>query len=244
VGTHDVTFSTGTLETKASFRVATVTDAAYSVSATADDTVAAGSFGIARVSVLDAFGNPVPRTTDDSGGLLATASGQVLLTGLITTQSVYTDDSGVARFTLIAGRNPGAGTVTLEPLVGTRTPAWQVGFKPPFGFPEPEPTATVEVRVVDPSQEPTPSIAIVGERATVRDKPGVTVDGSSTGLDPEVILRPWVKVAGQSAYSQGTAEIRIDEVGDFTWSRRGGKKLYVYVATSDGSVRSNRITIP
>ena len=26
--------------------------------------------------------------------------------------------------------------------------------------------------------------------------------------------------------------------------RRGGKKIYVYVTTSDGSVRSNRMTIP
>jgi hypothetical protein len=78
----------------------------------------------------------------------------------------------------------------------------------------------------------------------VRDRPGVLIDGTSTSLDPETILRPWVKIAGQATYSQGAAQIRPDEVGDFTWSRRGGKKTYVYVATSDGSVRSNRITIP
>jgi hypothetical protein len=53
-----------------------------------------------------------------------------------------------------------------------------------------------------------------------------------------------VKATGQSAYTQGAAEIRPDAAGDFSWSRRGGKKVYVYVATSDGSVRSNRITIP
>ncbi len=243
VGTHSVTFSSGTLETRAAFRVATVPNAAYSVSVTGDDTVATGSFSIARVSVLDPFGNPVPGTSDDSGGLTATTSGQLLLTGLQSQASVYTDDSGVARLTLIAGGSAGDGQLLLAPLAGSDTPAWQPGFKAPFGFPAPRPTATLDVRIVD-AAAPRASISIVGERTTVRDRPGILIEGTSAGLDPESILRPWVKVAGRSGFTQGAAEIRPDDAGDFSWSRRGGKKVYVYVATSDGSVRSNRVTIP
>jgi hypothetical protein len=31
--------------------------------------------------------------------------------------------------------------------------------------------------------------------------------------------------------------------GSFTWSRKTGKKVYVYFASEDGSVQSNRIII-
>ncbi len=244
VGVHAVTFASGTLRTKASFRVATTASAAYSVDVTADDTIPVRSFAIARVSVLDAFGNPVPATTDDSGGLLATASDQILLSGLQTQRSVYTDDSGSARLTLIAGGSVGAGRLAVAPLAGGRTPAWQPGFKPPLGFPAPRPTAAIDIRVVDAAEPTRASIAIAGQRTLVRNRAGILVDGTSVGLMPEAILRPWVRIAGQSAFAQGTAQIRPDEAGDFTWSRRGGKKVYVYVATSDGSLRSNRITIP
>jgi hypothetical protein len=69
------------------------------------------------------------------------------------------------------------------------------------------------------------------------------VTGASTGLDIGTILRPWVKLAGQTTYQQGTATILVDATGGFTWQRRTSKKVYVYVATEDKSQRCNRIII-
>jgi hypothetical protein len=87
------------------------------------------------------------------------------------------------------------------------------------------------------------SLLITGTRGDVRGKPGVIVTGTSTGLDVGAILRPWVKLAGHTTYQQGTASILVDATGGFTWQRRTGKKVYVYIATEDKSQRSNRIII-
>jgi hypothetical protein len=87
------------------------------------------------------------------------------------------------------------------------------------------------------------SLLITGTRGDVRGKPGVIVTGTSTGLDMGAILQPRVKLAGQPTYQQGTASILVDATGGFTWQRRTGKKVYVYIATEDKSQRSNRIII-
>ena len=57
------------------------------------------------------------------------------------------------------------------------------------------------------------------------------------------ILNPWVKLAGQTTYSQGTAEVLVSLDGTFEWGRKSGKKAYVYVQTPDGSVGSNAVSI-
>ena len=88
------------------------------------------------------------------------------------------------------------------------------------------------------------SLMITGTRGDVRARPGVIVTGTSTGLDMGAILRPWVKLAGQTTYRQGTATILVDATGGFTWQRMTGKKVYVYVATEGRSQRSTRIIIP
>ena len=88
------------------------------------------------------------------------------------------------------------------------------------------------------------SILITGSRGEVRGKPGVVVTGTSTGLGMGAVLRPRVKLAGEASYTQGTASILVDEAGEFTWQRRTGKKVFVYVKTEDGMARSNRVVIP
>ena len=96
---------------------------------------------------------------------------------------------------------------------------------------------------VTPEAPVVTSILITGARGEVRGWPGVIVTGTSTGLGMGAIVRPMVKFPGQTSYTQGTASILVDEVGDFTWQRRTSKKTFVYVKTEDGTARSNRVII-
>ena len=97
----------------------------------------------------------------------------------------------------------------------------------------------------DPSNAVTPvapvrsSITITGSR----DGKRIEVTGSSSGLGMGAILKPWVRLAGQSAYSQGSAEVLVSADGTFEWGRRTGKMMSVYMQTPDGSARSNTVTI-
>ena len=86
------------------------------------------------------------------------------------------------------------------------------------------------------------SILITGSRGEVRGRPGVIIDGTSTGMVGEQVA-PWVKFPGQSGYTEGSARPTVDAQGDFTWQRRTGKKIYVYFRSVDKDVRSNRVII-
>jgi hypothetical protein len=94
-----------------------------------------------------------------------------------------------------------------------------------------------------PPPPPAPSIMITGTRGEVRGASGIVVTGSTTGMGMGAILRPWMRFPGQSAYTEGTASILVDEAGDFTWQRRTGKTIYISIRTEDGSVKSNRLVI-
>ncbi|MFM8640132.1 MAG: fibronectin type III domain-containing protein [Planctomycetota bacterium] len=98
-----------------------------------------------------------------------------------------------------------------------------------------------------PSNAVTPpgdeSIEIVGKRGKVKGKKGLIVTGTSTGVPQGSILRPWIRFPGQASYTQGIARISVRADGTFEWSRKGNKKAYVYVATDDGSLRSNGIIV-
>jgi len=56
-------------------------------------------------------------------------------------------------------------------------------------------------------------------------------------------LRPWIRFSGETAFKQGSAVITRDSSSAFTWSRQTGKKVTVYVATSDAGMRANRVII-
>ena len=88
------------------------------------------------------------------------------------------------------------------------------------------------------------SITIVGERTTVSGKPGIKVDGTVSGFIAGDVVKPWVKIPGQTAYEQGTARPDIDSAGNFTWQRKTGKKTYVYFSNEAGTIQSNRVIIP
>ncbi|MEK9737448.1 MAG: fibronectin type III domain-containing protein, partial [Candidatus Nanopelagicales bacterium] len=96
---------------------------------------------------------------------------------------------------------------------------------------------------VTPGPVEDPSIMITGTRGVVRGKPGVLVTGSTTDFGMGAILRPWMRFPGQTAYTEGSASILVDEAGDFTWQRRTGKTIYISIRTEDGSVKSNRLVI-
>ena len=88
-----------------------------------------------------------------------------------------------------------------------------------------------------------PTILITGSREGRR----IEVAGSVTGLSADAVLRPWVRMGGQTEFTQGFAQIVVDESGEFTWSRRAGRVVEVYVAARvtarAGDVISNVVPI-
>lgn len=99
--------------------------------------------------------------------------------------------------------------------------------------------ASAPSAAVTPVAPARPTLVITG----AREGKAIQVSGSSTGLGMGAILRSWVKLAGESSYTQGVTQILVSMDGTFAWGRQTGRKASVYVATSDGSVRSNRVTI-
>ncbi len=87
------------------------------------------------------------------------------------------------------------------------------------------------------------SITITGERTTVGGKPGIIVDGITTGFTKGDTVVPYFRFPGETTFSQGSARPEMGADGSFSWSRKTGKKFYVYVTDKDGSVTSNRIII-
>jgi hypothetical protein len=53
-------------------------------------------------------------------------------------------------------------------------------------------------------------------------------------------VTPWVKLPGQTSFTEGSARPTITD-NAFTWSRKANKKAYVYI--THGAVKSNTITI-
>lgn len=90
------------------------------------------------------------------------------------------------------------------------------------------------------------AITLTGRRGEVRGRTGVIVDGLTLGLPEGTLVTPYVKFPGQTSYSAGTGVRRVTlvsgTVGEFTWQRRTGKKVYVYFVAETGE-RSERIII-
>jgi hypothetical protein len=87
------------------------------------------------------------------------------------------------------------------------------------------------------------TITIVCFRATVSGKPGFQCEGVTSGFAAGSAFIPYFRFPGQTDYSQGIVRLTTDGEGSFTWSRKTGKKVYVYVTSSDGEVNSNRVTV-
>ena len=143
------------------------------------------------------------------------SSGGLTFAGGATTTQVTTDDGGKATVTL-ARSGGAAGSVSAA-----------------FG----DSTASVSVGVAR-------SIVIVGERGTVSGKPGIVVDGTTSGFAEGDVVVPWIRFPGQTTYTEAAARPVIGADGTFNWQRKTGKKTYVYFTSLDGSVRSNSVIIP
>lgn len=98
-------------------------------------------------------------------------------------------------------------------------------------------TASLEVTVAS-----APTIVITGERTTVSGKPGIRVEGFTSGLPAGSTVTPYFRFPGQTSFSAGSARPVVDANGEFSWERKTGKKFYAYVETESG-VRSNRVII-
>ena len=88
-----------------------------------------------------------------------------------------------------------------------------------------------------------PSIVITGSRGEVRGKPGVVVDGTSTGLAMGATLEAWVRFDNEPSYQKNRARILVDASGDFTWQRRTMRTIHLQVRTPDGGLTSNTLTV-
>jgi hypothetical protein len=92
---------------------------------------------------------------------------------------------------------------------------------------------------VTPRATPVKAIQITGSRDAT-DARYVRVAGVTTDLVGEQVT-PWIRFPGQAAFSAGFGVRTVAADGTFEWSRRTGKKVYVYFI--HGPVRSNTVTI-
>jgi hypothetical protein len=87
------------------------------------------------------------------------------------------------------------------------------------------------------------SISISCERTTVSGKSGIKCVGETTGFSSGTTVVPYLRFPGDSAYSAGSARPEISSLGNFEYSRKTGKRVVIYFASSDGVVQSNKIII-
>ena len=238
-GTHTITATTtsgATVTWDVTFGSADA--AARNVSLSADPTKQSlGGTSSITVSVTDVFGNPVKMTTGGAKVTLVTDLGT--LAGGTNIYEVDTTTSGGTATVSLASATSGLATVT-----GT-------GSGGQFGdlvdVPYTGATASVDsaTTTVQWTTAPTDmSITISGERTTVKGKPGIAVDGITTGISEGEAVIPYIKFPGETSYSAGSARPKVDAEGEFYWQRKTGKKIYVYfVLESDMDVRSERIII-
>jgi len=222
-------------------RVVNTAADAYNIALSpATQNMAAGSFATAKVTVTDAWGNPV-QTTDDTGVVRVTATGEVRLGGLSSSQLVTTNAAGEGEVTIVAGTATGNGALTATPAPSNRAFAWATGYVPPTGLPAPTVSAAAAVKVTaSPSDR---EIVITGERTTVSGKSGIQVNGNAVGFADGAVVKPWIRFPGETTFSVGSARPALDAAGDFSWQRKTGKRVTVYFSSDDDAVKSNRVTI-
>ncbi|MFM1965130.1 MAG: hypothetical protein RL134_855, partial [Actinomycetota bacterium] len=97
--------------------------------------------------------------------------------------------------------------------------------------------ASAPSNAVTPRSSLKATITITGSR----DGQRITVTGTSMHLTSQTV-RPWLRFPGETTYSEGSAVIPVSPNGTFSWSRKTGKKTYVYIAS--GTTKSNAVTIP
>ena len=71
----------------------------------------------------------------------------------------------------------------------------------------------------------------------------VTVNGTTTGFAEGNSVAAFIRFPGQVDYSRSTNVITIGADGTFTWSRRTGKRISIFMRSEDGTM-SNTVIIP
>lgn len=99
--------------------------------------------------------------------------------------------------------------------------------------------SSVASNEVTPRPAAARSIQITGSR-DASDLRVVRVSGVTTQLVGAQV-RPWIRFPGQSAFAPGTGLRTVGGDGTFAWSRKSGKKVYVYFTHE--KVKSNTIAI-
>ncbi len=61
-------------------------------------------------------------------------------------------------------------------------------------------------------------------RATVSGKPGIQVDGLTTGIDNGKTAFPYFRFPGETSYTEGSARPAITD-NAFMWQRKTGKEF-------------------
>ena len=239
-GSFTYTVTSGGLSASGSVVVINDSDDAYNMALSpTSQNLGRGAIGTVSLLVTDMFGNDVT-TADDTGAVKLTAAGEVLFAGYASTIAKQTATTGKALVTIIAGNSAGNGSITGAVPTGDTAPAWATTYTPPTGMTAPTTSAAATVTVAG---DATKSIVITGERGNVNGKPGVMVDGLTTGFAEGDKMVPYIKFPGQTSYSEGSARPTVDDAGEFYWQRKTGKKIYIYFANEDGTVKSERIII-
>ena len=93
--------------------------------------------------------------------------------------------------------------------------------------------------VVVPLGPEMPTILITNSRDRAQ-KSMARVEGTTTGLVGAEVV-PYLRVAGQTAFTPGTSTRTVDAEGNFVWQRKSKKRFTVYFTSGD--VTSNRLVI-
>ena len=104
---------------------------------------------------------------------------------------------------------------------------------------------TVGTLTVTGTQPVDPALTITSSgRTTVGGKPGISIEGLAEGFRDNASVRVWFRFPGQTEYSEAAGRPSTTTNGTFTWQRKTGKKVYVYVTSMNTEIKSNRIIIP
>jgi hypothetical protein len=217
----------------------TPADAAYNVAASANPTKASVSSSSAiTVTVTDVFGNAVELDGGSESVTLVTDLGT--LAGGTNIYTVNATTSAGTATVSAASANPGTATITASGNGGMFGDSEAGGDLPYTGAPDSVASAATAVEFTTAPTDMT--IAISGSRGTVKGKPGVMVDGVTTGISEGEAVVPHIKFPGETSYSEGSARPKVDADAEFYWQRKTGKKIYIYFSLeADPDVRSERI---
>lgn len=224
-GLHKVTATVGTVSTDWNFYVGTKSANGRVISITeVPASMKPNTFSTVKGKVVDIFGNPVPENA-----VTAAAAGDLTPSST----ALETDEDGIFEVLVTAGDAEGTARITFTD--DSTTTGTYAGY--------PDKVSTVYKDITISSGTASKTIVIEGERGTVLGKPGIEVEGETTGFATGDTVKPWVRFPG-GEYTLGSARPAIDAAGGFSWSRKTGKKSYVYFTSDDGGTVSNRVIIP